>query len=73
MNKINYFSFCENKISEDRYNYCILYCSNWNPTPKCDSCLKDNYCWNKFKLNKIVCSCSYCREIICDCDFCKEC
>jgi hypothetical protein len=70
---IKYCSVCENKISEEKYNYCVLYCSNWNPTPKCDSCLKDNYCWKKFKLNKTVCSCSYCREIICDCDFCKDC
>ncbi len=73
MSNIHYCSTCENKISEDRYKYCILYCSNWNLTPKCDSCLKNNYCWKNFELNKIVCSCSYCREIICDCNFCKEC
>ena len=48
-----------------------MYCSNWNPTPKCELCLKDDYCWKKFKINKKVCSCAYCREIICDCNFCK--
>ena len=62
---------CKNKINEDRYHYCIMYCSNWNPNPKCDVCLKNDYCWKNFKINKKLCSCSYCREIICDCNYCK--